>query len=449
MLRSCALLMMLLLGCAGETEESFDIQVSLSPHVPTVVMVSWKAEDPAATDAFVVATPPGRDPQPRTPAVLDGDEYRATILGLKPAVTYQFQAVESSEGTLVTSQPVEVDTGGVPSALPHLAVEASDAAGGGFLVTSTVSFPSIAIILDRDGDCVWWHQMDPPAEDDWETFYIPRAARTRDGEAVVYEAATGVANENRERLLIRVSMDGSQVETLPILDAHHDFTELPDGNIAVLTEDKRPVGDTMIEGDQIVEVDAVGNMNPIWSIWDHAEFVEGTPYDPDIGWSHANALQYDAGEDLYYVSLRNFDAIMVIDRGSGDVLWTLGGDQSDFVLPDGSPYLFERQHRFRVLGDHLLVFDNRVPELGSRAVEYALDASEGSAGLVWEYTTDPTLFSLGFGDVERLAGGETLVDFSASGQIDEVAEDGELLWRLNAEVGAGFGYMEWFESFRE
>jgi hypothetical protein len=383
------------------------------------------------------------------PATLNGSKFESTILGLKPDLSYRMYAVEVSEGISTTSAGVAVHTGSSPTSLPNLSVTGEAQEATSFLVTSTVSFPSLAVILDRDGDCVWWHQLSPPEGGDWETFYIPKAARTRDGRSVIYEAATGVENASRERILVKVSMDGADVETLPIQDAHHDFVELPDGAIAVLMEDSRPVDQQMIEGDQIVEVDVDGNQTAVWSIWDHAEFDPDSEYDPDTGWSHANAIQYDEEENAYYVSLRQFDAVYKIDRGSGDVLWIAGGPQSDFSLAGGDTALFERQHRFRVLEGGILIFDNRAPEAGSRAVEYALDEGAGSAELIWEHMTEPPVFTLGFGDVERLPGGNTLVDWSAQGQIDEVSPGGGLVWRLNASVGSGFGYLEWFDSFHD
>ncbi len=448
MIRGCPMALLsfvAVVGCSSGPQFAGGLDVVVSPHISTVVAASWEANDPACESAYVLVDGPQGTDSAWIPASLEGSRFETTVVGLKPDRGYRLHAVEVSGGAAMTSPGVAVQTGSAPTTLPSLSVAAGSDGATGFLVTSTVSFPSLAVILDRDGECVWWHQLTPPEGGDWETFYIPKVARTLDGSAVIYEAATGVENANRERILVKVSMDGADVETLPIQQAHHDFVELADGAIAVLMEDSRPVGEQMIEGDRIVEVDEGGEQTTVWSIWDHAEFEQGDEYDPDTGWSHANAIQYHEG--AYYVSLRNFDAVYKIDRGSGDVLWIAGGDESDFALADGETKLFERQHRFRVLEEGILIFDNRVPEEGSRAVEYALDGGDGSAEVLWEYMTDPPLFSLGFGDVERLPGGNTLVDWSAQGQIDEVTPGGEILWQLNASVGSGFGYMEWFESF--
>ena len=437
-------------GCTAEPEEEpFDYWVDavLSEEIPTVVTVTWEAtEEDVETGRVDVWDEVGRSLVP-APAIREGDQFTAVVVGLKPSSDYGLRAAEDHTGGWLFSESTFVTTGGPPGVLPHLEVTASGVHGGGYIATSTVSFPSMAVILDRDGDCVWWHQLEAPDGGDWETFYIPRAALSRDGGSVLYEAATGVENENRERIIVRVSVDGEEVETLPVQGAHHDFLQLPDGTLAVLMEDERAVGEQLIEGDQIVEVEPAGGQTAVWSIWDHAEFDPDEEYDPNIGWSHANAIQYDEQEDAYYVSVRNFDAVYKIDRATGEVIWIAGGEESDFALDGGETTLFERQHRFRMLDDGILIFDNRVPEEGSRAVQYRLDEDTGTAEVTWEYILDPPVFTLGFGDVERLPEGHTLVDWSAQGQIDEVTPEGETVWQINASVGSGFGYMEWFESF--
>ncbi len=443
-------LAVIFLGCEGEPEEEenrYWIDAVISYEIPTVATVTWDATTDDLYAAHLdVWDYVGRS-LPPVPATRDGDVFTAIVLGLKPGAEYGVRAVEEHDEGWLFSESAFVTTGNPPGVLPHIEVSGTGDHGGGFIATSTVSFPSLPIIVDREGECVWWHELEPPEGGDWETFYIPRVALARDGSSVYYEVASGVAYENRERIIVRVSIDGSHVEMLPLEGAHHDFAELPDGTLAVLVEDVRSVEGELVAGDQIVEVGESGEEISVWSIWDHEQFDSLEDYDPESGWTHANAIQYEELDDTYHVSMRNLDAVYKIDRGSGDVIRIVGGEDSDFVTPVGGTDFFERQHRFRVLEDGLLVFDNRVVEEGSRVVQLSLDTDTGEAETVWEYTLEPAAFSLGFGDVERLPGGNTLVDWSALGQIDEVTFDGEIIWQLNASVGSGFGYMEWFESF--
>jgi len=57
-------------------------------------------------------------------------------------------------------------------------------------------------------------------------------------------------------------------------------------------------------------------------------------------------------------------------------------------------------------------------------------------------------FPAGLGDVRRFEDGNTLVTWSTAGQLEESNHDRDVLWRLNIdELGAGFAYVTWLESF--
>ncbi len=431
-------------GCNGDLEA--DVSLVLSDVVPTVVTVTWEVHDASADELYAEF---GRttSSEHRAPAIAVDGVAEAVLVGLKPDRTYRVRAVEASGGEPRRSAVETVRTGPVPTALPVLEswrAPAADSARG-HVVTTIASSPSYAVIVDDDGDYVWWHQPD----EDWDQVFIPRARRSRIGEWVVYLAATtwlGGGEADTDRLLMRVALDGTVLDRVEVPTAHHDMVELPDGTFAALRLDTRMVDDEAVEGDRIVEVAADGTQTDVWSIWDHET------YDPDVvyaedgtGWSHANALDYDPDEDVYYVSVRNLDTLYKIDRATGDVLWRFGGTSSDFTCEDWPP--FQRQHQFEVIGDSVLVFDNGLPEdYDSRAVQYELDHAAGEATLTWSHHADPALFSIGFGDVTRLPSGNTLVIWSSQGRIDEVTPDGDVVWSLAEDLGAGFGYATWRSS---
>jgi len=438
-----------LVGCTSPLDVELDVQVSEA--IPTVVTVRWAPEHPGAGEMRVeFGTGPTLDRQQAAILAEDGS-CAATLIGLKPSTSYRLRVVEVDGGTTYASDRRTVETGPAPAGLPGLSVETSPGRTptGGFLVTSLLSTPSWAVILDGDGETVWWHTPG----DDWERSFIPRAHLSHDGGHVLYEAsASALTGEDDEvvgeRMLVRVSLDGSQVDTVPLEGCHHDFVELPDGTIAALVSDTREVEGESVEGDRIVELDWTGAERGSWSVWDHLEYDPADiTADDDPGWTHANALDHDPVDDRYTLSLRNLDAILHVDRTSGEVLWQLGGVRSDFdaalnVLP-----LFQRQHQFERLDGSILVFDNgTVDDLRSRVVEYALDEGAMAAQRTWIHVDDPPLFSIGFGDVSRLPDDRTLITWSSPGQIDEVTADGTLVWRLNAAMGAGFGYTTWTAS---
>jgi len=426
---------------------SGDVEIAVSEHIPTVATVEWDTAD--ADRAFVEFGPEGQLVRKALARVDDTGRARATLIGMKPLSDNECRIVEVVEGDHLSGAVHAFETGSLDVSLPSISVEVLDPerANGGFVITSLLSQPSAAIIIDADGDVVWVHQ---PSQD-WRQLHVPRALRSRVGDWIVYLAGVGYgpgeADLVLDRMAVRLGLDGADETVLPVPDAHHDLVEQADGGLAVLMHDWRTIDGQEVQGDRLVEVALDGTQRPIWSAWDHFDPGPLDGYSPELGWTHANAVDYVKEDDAYLVSLHNLDCIVKIDRETGELLWILGGESSDFVLPGGSTTLFQRQHEFEVLDGGIVVFDNGLPADGdSRVVEYLLDEEAGTAEQVWEYRLDPPQFNVAMGDVDRLPNGNTLVTWSALGQIDEVTPDGTLVWRLNTEMGSGIGYTLWRET---
>ncbi len=426
-----------------------DVAATVSADIPTVVTVEWDLENPGAAGAFVEFGE-DRDHDRRARAVIDASgRARAHLVGMKADTEHQYRVVEVVADDPLVGPRRDVRTGEIPMALPAFTVEIHDRerANRGYIVTSIFGQPSAALILDMDGDVVWAHQP----EGDWLQLQITRALRSRMGEYVVYHAGVGydadAEHPELDRRAVRVSLDGTRQEVLALPDTHHDLFERGEGGYTALALDARTVDGQEIEGDRLIEFDLDGTQRQIWTVWDHFEFNPDLGYSPDLGWSHANAVDYDKAEGAYYVSLHNLDCIVKIDRATGQQLQVLGGRHSDFVLPDGTTTLFQRQHQFVRLDDGILVFDNGTAENhDSRVVEYALDEAAGTAELRWEFHLEPPRFNVAMGDVHRLPSGNTLITWSSLGQIDEVTPEGEVVWRLRSEIGKGFGFTMWREN---
>jgi hypothetical protein len=352
-----------------------------------------------------------------------------------------YRAAVFAGGAVHTSAQHSAVTGDAPSSLPQVtrSVDDPDRAVGGFLVTCLLTSPPAAVILDEDGDYVWWYTYDVD-----EKAEMTRARLSADGEWMLFRLS--VADDDGYTQ-VRVRLDGTEVEELSIPDTHHDFVELPDGTIATLAFDDRDIDGETIRGDRIVELPTDAEPVQVWSSWD--SFV----YHPeDVGitgeWTHANYLVYEPDAQMYVVGMRNIDTLARIDRATGDVVWSFGRysdiDTEDGLLP------FVGQHGFEIYGDHVLVFDNGpVERLRSRAVIYEIDADTRTATQVGGYSTEPPLYAPILGDVERLSDDVVLVTWSVQGQVDQVARGGELIWRLNLELGGVFGFSDWLPSLDE
>jgi hypothetical protein len=165
---------------------------------------------------------------------------------------------------------------------------------------------------------------------------------------------------------------------------------------------------------------------------------------------HVNAIQYwDEDKTLIYSDLMN-NSLTKLDL-TGKRIWTLGNKSSmhDF---SGADATWDRQHNFHILGkDHILFFNNGATGGGgsasSAAIELQLDLTAMTATKTWEYVPNPGINVTVMGDVQRLANGNTWVNFSTKGTMHEVTSDKTVVQTLTA-VGTGvtFGYSEKRES---
>jgi len=430
---------MLVAGCEQDPAPVSEVEIRVSEQVPTVITVRWEPTVPPE-DVVVEVGEDGAFDRRFAMQALSGGGFVAQVLGLKPARQYDVRLSVRSDGSWLPGESRTVWTGAVPSAFPEIAVQGELE---GYVATAVIQAPSIAALIDGDGDYVWWHRVgdgDVP----WSHAVINRFALTRDGTRACYLAWTPLfpgADFMAERDLVCMSLDGEVVDFVGVEGAHHDFAELDDGSFAVLSHEPFGVNGDDVIGDRLLKVD--GEQQPVvWSLWDHHEIDPDEVIGHNMDYSHGNALQCDDIEDVCYISMRYFDSIVKVDLATGEELWHLGGEDSDFKFEDGEQPT--NQHQFQLLDDGILVFDNGEDGIGeSRAVEYGLDETAGTADKVWEYHPNPPLAVYSLGDVQRLDDGDTLITWSTSGLMERVDPDGEVLWSAALDLGSGFGYSRW------
>lgn len=449
-----ALLFVLLAACPGcptdpiseDPAVDYQVEVALSDAIPTVATATWTAQvspEGSVEEGWIefgLDTGYGLE----APATLAPDgSFSAILLGMKPSREYHYRVAGVLDGATAYGDDEVLATGLGPSELPELTVPIADPelSAGGYYVLSMLSFPAAAVIVDSDGDYVWWQLMDVAELE------LARAVLSRDRQYVRYMSLVEEESGDLQHALFQMELDGSSVDTMTVAQSHHDFVELPDGTLTVIAHDERTVDDETVVGDRLVEYGTDGSEVEIWSIWDYMEYQE--PVNPDAGttWSHANALDYSPEDDTYTLSVRNFDMVLTIDRAAGEVLETIGGTGSDFELVGGDAEWFHKAHQFDREGDELLVFSNGFDvQTGSQVLGYELDADAGEASMLWSYRAAFPLYCYTYGDVNRLPSGNVVVTWSTAGQMEEVTWAGDVVWQLKANLGAGFGYTTWMES---
>ena len=425
----------LVFGCEAEeadVTQILDLAAVVSEDIVTVVTVNWETDNP--TGCHVDYGPAGSRSLETPPDSPDSLVHEQTLLGLPASTEIEYQ-VQCTEG--VVSEVQSITTGNLPSELPGI-----DVTGSGhqrYMAVPLIGNTTAATVLDPDGNIVWY-TIDNRELD------IYRVRLSGDGQGVIYNAASVSGDPAEDSEIVRVSFDGSERTTIPVPLLAHDFVELPDGTLAAIVVEYRDFQGEDLRGDQIVEIDLDGTQRVVWSAWDCWDPAEVSGTDTEFGWTWANALDYDAGEDAYYLSIRNFSTIVKIDRSSGECLWGLSGAAGTLELAGGSsPFLHE--HQFQVLEDTIVVFDNDgAGGTRSRVIEYAYDVDAGTAEEVWSYSPEPSIYSFVLGDVTRMDDGDTLVTWATLGQIQQVTPDHETVWQLNTDLGYALGFNEILET---
>ena len=421
----------------------------LSELVPTVAHVTWSVHGAEGEVTSWIEF--GRDDSYGFEAAgrrSGYGNYEAWLMGVGPQTDLHFRAGVADDDQQAYTDDHTLTTGSAHPDLPPIEVlgTADQLPDGGLIATTLVQNPPAAVILDAQGEYVWWSIREGS-----ENAGVSASELSHDGESVLFidfDTPAGDDDEVKDCRFVRAALDGSDQVTFPVEEGHHDFTELADGTLAFLLFDVRTSqeSDLPITGDLILETSADGTTTrEVWSTWDTLPVViddeSVTPWD----WTHANSIVHDEGTDSYYVGLRTLGSIVSVDRGSGEQLEVIGGDESDFSTIDGQTGFFRHQHRYNLLDDGIVVFDNREDEPeGSRAVELSLVRTSGLAEEVWSHRPDPPLHSHSLGDVWRLPSGSTLITWSTEGEIHAVNDDGERVWGLAVDEPASFGYTRWY-----
>ncbi len=435
-------LALLTLGC--RPADGFEIELVQSEAIPTVYTAHWSVDSDAIDAAWWEL---GRDGEVERTVEVDpanGPDFESILIGMKPGSSYSLWAVVESGGETLRSFERRVETGYLPAELPELTVgrTAGVEPWQGLLVTTVAAMPPTAVILDEDGDIVWWHVLEGVEA-------LARARITPDHRSMLM-LDMNLAGDV-DAALYRVGLDGRGLETLPSYGFHHDFEVLADGTIAALVYDPVEIGGMLVPGDRLVELAPDGSTRVVYDVWLDPE-VEYQASDAYMGrmWPHANAIDIVDDENAYIVSFLSLGGLVRIERDSGAVSWRLGGDQSDFTTIDGETDLFEHQHQFHWLDDSVLVFENGPMQMGvSRAVEYAVNLDDGGVFEAWEHESTRGLSSMILGDVHRFDSGTTLVTWSYGGLIEEVDPAGAQVWSVEASMGGAFGYTTWLPGSPE
>jgi Arylsulfotransferase (ASST) len=156
------------------------------------------------------------------------------------------------------------------------------------------------------------------------------------------------------------------------------------------------------------------------------------PYD----YFHINSIAVDSDGNLL-VSARNTHAVYKLDRGTGRIVWRLGGKRSDFAMGPGTRFAWQHDARRRPDGT-ITLFDNEAaPQVGpqSRGLVLRLDLGRMRATLVRSIVHRPRLLAATQGNLQLLPDGHYFVGWGARPYFTEYDASGRRVL-----FDARFGY---------
>lgn len=430
--------------------------VEIHEEIPTLVTLSWTTDTPTRgmvrvwLDGVEVNATPAEDE-----AAL---EHALTVYGLKAGRTYDLHAIAiDGQGEERALAPVTVSLEAPDLRLPALTISDYDperAAPGGYVLATTVSMEgSWIVFIDRDGDYVWtW-----PVDEGVAAYGARLDAEARS----VYWMQLDDLGRADVGEVVELSLDGRTLTRTRTVLGHHDAVKVDGGQtLAWLAYDFREAevdGERVrVASDNIMELPVGGDesetANRFSLLGQESAYAHCAHFYQEIyatgahDFSHTNSLLYDADLDQYMMMSRNLDALFVVDRASGEILTRLGGERADVATANAADQ-WSHAHMSQAWDGGFTVFDNgdhRGPER-SRVSEYAYDPEAGTLELVWSWSDPEGLFNAIFGDVEKL-GDTYMTTWTGLGLMQEIAVNGDVVWRAEAEIGYAWGRGRWVKD---
>jgi hypothetical protein len=346
----------------------------------------------------------------------------------------------------------------LPSDFPAITATPHPAAGEptpGWYIAGNLVAPagtgSYAVILDRHGTPVWYKRSPIGTANN---VHAPR-------KNTVIFAAQPVRfgfSVDPNATFTEYTLDTGQVrnfKTVGVPTDFHDLQSLPNGNVLLMSYpfvsgvdltglpgDPPPGEDSTIADCVIQEVTPDGQLVWEWAASEHsdvvAENMQPTPINVNgtliYDVFHCNSIDVAPSGDVL-VSHRHLNALYLISRTTGNVVWKIGGKPS---TPDGGTYLeitndslaFFQQHDARLLPNgNLTVFDNQnIGGPPARGLEYALDVDAGTAEKVFEYLNPNARPSAATGSFRRYSDGHSVIGWG----IDAIFS-GAVLTEIDAD----------------
>ena len=281
-----------------------------------------------------------------------------------------------------------------------------------------------AVALDRNGTPVWW--LRTPEGDPGDSKFLP------DG-TFAYAPVRGI----KVRHYVLRSLNGRKLRPITagnrVGTDSHDLQLLPNGNYLIGAHrmvrgvDTKSFGGarrSVIDTTQVQEITPGGKVVWSWNAYPRVGLRETGRWwkvlaaqDQPFDIHHWNSIARRGNQIM--LSFRHLDAVYLIDRRTGEIIWKLGGrptGKSLKVLKDPrAEYPLGGQHDARFMPDGTITILDNATNLKPgqpRAVRYRIDPARRTATLVEEITDPQVPLSVGFGSA-RLHDGSWMIGWGA------------------------------------
>jgi len=439
----------LLGGCASDPLPSTapeGVIAEVSASIATVVNVTWRTTTPTIGYVSFGPTPSVEQSAPlETVSTVD---HSRTLLGLAPDTTYYYRVLtwDIANVTAGASDVKSFHTAPLPAGAPALtaqSIEVMDEDGSledpieAYVIVPFVGAASTTIgIVDPLGALIWYHAETRGRR-------VTRARLTSDRTAILYSAISDDTPADSE--IVRVALDGSGSTAITVPDLGADFAVRSDGSLAALIPDVRDMGGGTVIGDRIVEIDASGAQNEVFSTFKCFDPATSPGDGAGGSWTGANALQVE-GSNVYYLSLRNLSTIVKVNRGTGECEWILGDDAEGTLDFEAGSTPFSHPGSFSANADALIVLDADGGSSGSRMVSYELDLEAKTATELQAYVAIPRVDVAEQGEATGVTSDDVRINWANGSRMDVVDPRGQLKWTLEVTSGEHLGF---HTSFRD
>ena len=408
-----------------------DLQVAVHSTIGALLTVSWDQVE--ACTGVVSYRFDDEDWRASPSASLGPGAQEQSLVGIPYASEVELQLEQDCDGGSWTSLIVQTQTDPLPDGLPHggliTAVGGAWDPSWAFILTtidsrSDHSNPDATwtVILDREGRTVWALPT--------QAFRITIAARVaQDGASLLLDLNSfwAIFDGGEASQVLRVDLEGREIEAYDTPGLHHPFTELPDGTIAW--------GAVSGWNDTIELLDpASGQQTSLWSCTVfHQQVGAVTP-------CSSNTLNWSDARDSYLMSFYSTDSVVEVDATSGQTLRWFGQLDGSYAFdPVDSAFWWQHGAYFTDEGTLLLSTLNGQPGDETLVREYSLDESSQTLHQVWTFGDGEGIYGHEMGEAWRLPNGNTMHNMGTAQRLREITPEGEVVWDLGWTRGSYIG----------